>query len=153
MDQVQAAACICAAHAIATASSHMVFVTHNDFQAVDRNDTVGLVPRWTGENLSMSAACMPIWSVLQEHAACLVDGWKGLACAAGRVLNSTQRMDSATFAAYASSRPGRWATRADHHCCRVHQLGCPAPKGAPPSDAAALARIGQMLGNKTLSAR
>ena len=46
--QLQAAAYICAAHAIVTSSRHVVFVTHNDFQAVVLNDTVGLVPRWTG---------------------------------------------------------------------------------------------------------
>ena len=68
------------------------------------------------------------------------------------MLNSTERMDAPTFAAYAASRPGRWGARADHYCCRMHQLGCPVSGGAPPSDAAALARIGRMFANKTLSA-
>ena len=51
-EQAQAAACICAAHALVTASRAVVFVTHNDFQAVDLNDTAGLVPRWTGGDLT-----------------------------------------------------------------------------------------------------
>ena len=48
-DQLKAAAYICAAHSIVTSSPHVVFATHNDFQAVNVNDTIGLVPRWTGQ--------------------------------------------------------------------------------------------------------
>jgi hypothetical protein len=44
---------------------------------------------------------------------------------AGRTLNDTDRLQSPTFAAYASSHPLLWNTQADHYCCTVHQRGCP----------------------------
>ncbi len=44
---------------------------------------------------------------------------------AGKTLNDTDRMQSPTFAAYASSHPLLWNNNADHYCCTVHQRGCP----------------------------
>lgn len=74
------------------------------------------------------------------------------AAIAGRVLNSTERMDAPTFAAYVSSHPDRWGRRPGHYCCQMHQLGCPASGGGPSSDAAAFARINAAFANKTLTA-
>jgi hypothetical protein len=149
-DQIRAAAFICAAHAIVTASRHVVFVTHNDFQAVSIDDTVGLVPRWTG----MGPDVPPTYCHV-PHACCVdVASYMTLyaCCPAGRTLNSTERMDAATFAAYVSSHPDRWGKQPGHYCCQMHQLGCPVSGGSPSSLAAALARINQAFANKTLNA-